>query len=919
MSPKWYYMSGQQRRGPVSTAEFRQLAAAGNISPTDLVWTEGMPNWIKADSVKGLLPQAGNPGGSPPVPSAPTSGPHARVNSTPSVQGPVAGVKVPPPPFGPNSPMTPTPTGGVSRQHPPVTRSGGPVPMYPELTKPSVLPASGASKSASSRMNPASTGFGNSSSKVSNGTLATRPLWTHLLGEVRSIPVTTAVQTGRLCSYGFLVWRRRSLTKALRLAAVGDSMTSERLRKHDNQIELAKAALRSNGSSGWRRLFLGYGLIAVLLCSLFAALPKRRAITALVNQHEKPGAALISSERLVWTLEGGALKEAQMILDSQVASKQAKAGDSTIDADRRETDLRSLLRSHRSESTILTARSFVSACNNRSRKWLSETADKLGIRPEDLVVEWLTYEGALDLGMITRIWNEQGNFKGESAKIVASILNGVTETPALAKGVEIESANNERIVVKLFGVNVIEELVQDQPKSGEESPLVQWKSNYDYIRTILKGDSPKLVIDETLERDGDHYGVDYMDLFQEYWQGGHRQPWATRLVDASAIGVASSARDQRVLEGLGKQASSFARKSLKELFARLSPSVPLIESVDICTGSGFLVNVNGKMLVVTNRHVVEHASHGIAVHFLKSAGSGRQEERFTVAPNQTSVVAIHKTADLAAIDVSQCATALQERGVPAVQLADSSYTPEVGEHVFAIGHPGTGGGRLLTRTLSDGIVSAVGREYENSRFLQVTVPLNPGNSGGPLFDDEGRVVGVNTFIIRKNQTADLALEALNFTLQIEYVHELLTDKTKGLSPGDIALVLKPQEAPVEATNAFAEELKAKAGIAISKGFRPYGGDVDKSVKRLTVAAKRKTNLSFRCVDGETYLVLVVSRGSPDIDLAAVNASGTIVAADTQPDAEPVIEFTAKDSALYSLIVSNPSESNAVAVIAVFEK
>jgi S1-C subfamily serine protease len=716
-----------------------------------------------------------------------------------------------------------------------------------------------------------------------------------------------------------LVWQRRSLTKALTSANFGDPVAKERLSKHDDQIGQAKAALRSVGPAGWRRFIFGYATVAVLLCVVFAARPKSGTLPSAANQHDNPGAALMASERLVWTLEGGALKEAQMIVDSQSDKGLPRVGGPPVDADRREADLRTLLRSHRSESTILAARSFVNACNNRSREWLSETAGKLGIRPEDLVVEWLTYEGALDLGMMTRIWNEQGNFKGESAKIVASILDGVTEPPALAKGVEIESTTRERVVIRLFGAKVVEELLQEEPRIAERTTLVRWRSNYDYIRKVLRGESPKLIIDDALERDGDHYGVDFMDWFQEYFDGGHRQPWATRLVDDSALGVASSARDQQVLQGLGKPASSFARKSLKELFAKLSPSVPLIEAIKRCTGSGFLVTLNGKMLVVTNRHVVEHASQGIAVHFLRAARLGRVEERFTIPPDRTSVVAIHKSADLALIDVTRSTAALGEGKFNAVQLADLSYTPEVGEHVFAIGHPGTGSGRLLTRTLSDGIVSAVGREYENSRFLQVTVPLNPGNSGGPLFDDEGRVVGVNTFIIRKNQASDLALEALNFALQIEYVHELLTDKTKSLDDGAIALVLKPQEAPAKATNAFVEELKAKARVAVANGFRPYGGDIDKSVKAFTVPAGGKSNLTIRCVDGESYIIFVVSRGAPDIDLAAVSGSGTIVAADTKEDAEPVIEFAARDTGPYSLIVSNPSASDAIAVIAAFEK
>jgi hypothetical protein len=52
----WYYASGGQQRGPVKTAQLKQLATAGELKPEDLVWCDGMPNWAPAGTVKGLLP-----------------------------------------------------------------------------------------------------------------------------------------------------------------------------------------------------------------------------------------------------------------------------------------------------------------------------------------------------------------------------------------------------------------------------------------------------------------------------------------------------------------------------------------------------------------------------------------------------------------------------------------------------------------------------------------------------------------------------------------------------------------------------------------------------------------------------------------------------------------------------------------------
>jgi TM2 domain-containing membrane protein YozV len=57
MSQDWYYAVNNQQYGPVSEAELRDLAERGKLSPRDLVWKEGMPQWVAADSVRGLLPE----------------------------------------------------------------------------------------------------------------------------------------------------------------------------------------------------------------------------------------------------------------------------------------------------------------------------------------------------------------------------------------------------------------------------------------------------------------------------------------------------------------------------------------------------------------------------------------------------------------------------------------------------------------------------------------------------------------------------------------------------------------------------------------------------------------------------------------------------------------------------------------------
>jgi serine protease Do len=139
-------------------------------------------------------------------------------------------------------------------------------------------------------------------------------------------------------------------------------------------------------------------------------------------------------------------------------------------------------------------------------------------------------------------------------------------------------------------------------------------------------------------------------------------------------------------------------------------------------GSGFIVEAQG--LVVTNNHVIDGA-HEILV----TLNSGDQYPAEVVGRDPKTDLALLK------IQVDQ--------DLPFATFGDSDST-RTGDWVIAIGNPfGLGG------TATTGIVSARGRDIRSGPFddfLQIDAPINRGNSGGPLFDIQGRVIGVNTAI-----------------------------------------------------------------------------------------------------------------------------------------------------------------------------
>ncbi|MGO9743393.1 MAG: Do family serine endopeptidase [Roseiarcus sp.] len=147
---------------------------------------------------------------------------------------------------------------------------------------------------------------------------------------------------------------------------------------------------------------------------------------------------------------------------------------------------------------------------------------------------------------------------------------------------------------------------------------------------------------------------------------------------------------------------------------------PRHQGHSVAQGSGFFISADG--YIVTNNHVVDHAT----------------EVTVTLSDGKTldaKVVGADEKTDLALLKVNG-------DNFPFVSFADKA--PRVGDWVIAVGNPfGLGG------TVTAGIVSARGRDIGSGPyddFIQIDAPVNHGNSGGPTFNTEGQVVGVNTAI-----------------------------------------------------------------------------------------------------------------------------------------------------------------------------
>jgi hypothetical protein len=157
-------------------------------------------------------------------------------------------------------------------------------------------------------------------------------------------------------------------------------------------------------------------------------------------------------------------------------------------------------------------------------------------------------------------------------------------------------------------------------------------------------------------------------------------------------------------------------------------------------GSGFVVDKSGR--IATNLHVL---GEGGALSVVLP--DGREV-------SDVEVLATDGSHDLAVLRV-------HARDLPPVPLADSDRV-QAGDRVVAIGHP-----LGLENTVSDGLISAVRKLKDDLTVLQISAPISPGSSGGPLFNERGEVIGISTLIANAGQN-------LNFAIPINALRPLLT-------------------------------------------------------------------------------------------------------------------------------------------------
>ena len=220
---------------------------------------------------------------------------------------------------------------------------------------------------------------------------------------------------------------------------------------------------------------------------------------------------------------------------------------------------------------------------------------------------------------------------------------------------------------------------------------------------------------------------------------------------------------QSLLNAAGSNSSiTFdVNSSLAQIYAQVQNSVVVVQGYTVqydffgrafysgVQGSGFVYNYNGKMIVITNNHVID--------------GTVNDTVTFANGNSYTAtVLGSDPYADLAALSANAPAVEFKP-----LQIASSSLL-NVGDPLIAVGGP-----YGLAGSMTTGIVSALGRtitddtsNYPIANVIQTSTPINPGNSGGPLLNYEGQVVGITTAIVSDSQALGFAIPSSTILREI---------------------------------------------------------------------------------------------------------------------------------------------------------
>jgi S1-C subfamily serine protease len=237
------------------------------------------------------------------------------------------------------------------------------------------------------------------------------------------------------------------------------------------------------------------------------------------------------------------------------------------------------------------------------------------------------------------------------------------------------------------------------------------------------------------------------------------------LITLAASITANSQRRRSAPSGPANPASA------EEIAKKILPSVVLIVCEDgkgnKSIGSGFFVRAQGELMIATAYHVIRGMIRG----------TWRRVNARTNPSVIHSMLAYDEQSDLALLSLDPDEDLFDDfRNIRPLSLAATAAISP-GQTLYALGNP-----EGLTGTISQGIVSAAPRQFKEGTRIQISAPISPGSSGGPVVNSAGEVIGIAESFWREGQNLNFAVPVSLLSKLLGQVNPFLTYSSNPLDP-----------------------------------------------------------------------------------------------------------------------------------------
>ena len=294
--------------------------------------------------------------------------------------------------------------------------------------------------------------------------------------------------------------------------------------------------------------------------------------------------------------------------------------------------------------------------------------------------------------------------------------------------------------------------------------------------------------------------------------------------------------------------------SLQEIYQKMNPSVVSIVSTlrsGTATGTGIIMSENG--YIITNHHVIEGAYQLAVLTY--------DDTQYTA-----ELIGSDAISDLAVLKI-------EAEGLTAAEFGDSDAL-RVGDSVVAIGDPL---GIQLRGTMTNGIISAINRdltvEDRKMTLIQTNAALNNGNSGGPLINCYGQVIGINTMKMSNFYSSSTTVEGIGFAIPIDTAKPIIDELIeKGYVSGRPAIGIDGETLPAT----YRIYYRLPQGIYVTRVYRNSDaaakgiseGDIITAINGVSVTTMEQLNrVKNQFTAGQTITLTIYHGGvSSDVEI-----------------------------------------------------